>query len=422
MKILIHINEIFQIIRLVEPKLKSHTHGFIATSVHVVEKVSSQITTVISELMRQTIATRQEFSAQKILAKTKQEFAFLDITTQLVEVESSNQNIIAVHIELSENNVVNNANQFFKENIHFKPLVAETEDDLWRFLENAEINESEDVDWRHHHRKINERLELLLREAEKQGLEWIKTMSDLTVSMAKLKESEQTKKALLEAVPDAMFQINKEGFFLEYIPAKGESVIPAAAFIENNMKDILPEEYAQEAMEVLEYSLENAKVEAYSFEWELEEGLRYYEMRFSPINQSEALCMMRDITEEKRGEELLRKSVMYYQDLIKRSPAPMMALDKEGRFVDINAAAMDLFGVVHHKQLQNLRGFDFIHKDQRSLVKDRLKRGFKDNFPLGTATYKIVRLDGREIDVEVAAAIMVLGGKRVAQAILREVK
>lgn len=422
MKILIHLNESFQIVSWENTAFNEPYNDANQLAVGIFDKVSGQITTVVGKLVHQTIATTEDAFAKRILAKTNDTFAFLTIATRLIQSDSSNDKLIALSIETEGNDKEGDLNQFFKENLHFKPLKADTKQDLWGFLAEAEVAEVEEMDWGHHQRKINERLESLLREAEKQGVEWIRTMNDLTVSMAKLKESEQTKKALLEAVPDAMFQVDKDGYYLEYIPAKGESAIPAAAFIGNNMKDLLPEEYAKEAVDILQSALQNSKVEAYSFEWELEEGLRYYELRFSPINESEALCMMRDITEGKRGEELLRKSVMYYQDLIKRSPAPMMVLDKETRFVDINAAAMDLLGILDQRQLSNRRAYDFVHKQDKSLVKDRFKRGFKDNLPEGIAMYRAIKLNGEEMDIEVAATMMNLGGKRVAQVILREVK
>ncbi len=56
------------------------------------------------------------------------------------------------------------------------------------------------------------------------------------------------------------------------------------------------------------------------------------------------------------------------------------------------------------------------------MAKDRFKRGFKDNLPEGIAAYRAIKLNGEEIEIEVAATMMNLGGKRVAQVILKEVK
>ncbi|MEZ4887728.1 MAG: PAS domain S-box protein [Chitinophagales bacterium] len=420
MKVSIHIDEHFQIVEAIDSEILSKVSPQI--TINIFDKVSSHITRIVGRLVHQSLATNKNASAEKLLAKTNDAFTFLTITTKLLPLSSINKKTLLLSIQQSNSNLIGDMGDLFKEKRLIQPLSPTSKQELWDFLEQAEVTEIEEIDTEQHQQKVNERLEMLLREAEKQGLEWIKTMNDLTLSMIKLKESEQTKKALLEAVPDAMFRVNKEGDYLEYIPAKDEDSIPAAAFIGNNMMDILPEEHAQAATNELQLSLETAKVRAYSFEWELEEGLMYYEMRFSPINNFEALCMIRDITKQKRGEELLQKSMLYYQNLIKRSPAPIIVLDKDSIFIDINPAAMLLLGIEDFNQLNNRRGYDFIHKNDKAIAKDKLKRGFNDNFPDGVARFRVVKYNGKVIAIEVAAAVMMLGGKRVAQIVLKEVK
>ncbi len=422
MNISLYIDEYFQIIDVVDTQNDKTVNTLEGAAPDIFDKVSSHVTRIIGDLVYKSLETNRMASVERLFAKNGEVFTFLTISTQIVKFASIDKKIILLFIQQNNENLEGNFGQLFKDNPHYNPLEPDNEQQFWDFLESAEVTKMEEVGTEQDQQKVNKRLELLLREAEKQGLEWIKTMNDLTLSMIKLKESEQTKKALLDAVPDAMFQVNKDGYYLEYIPAKDETTIPPAAFIGNNMKDILPEEYAHQAMEELQLSLDTAMVRGYSFEWELEDNLRYFEMRFSPINESEALCMIRDITKQKRGEELLRKSVLYYQDLIKRSPAPILVLDKDSRFIDANPAALLLIGAEDIQQLKNRRGYDFIHKNDKAIVKDKLKRGFNDNFPEGVARFLAVNYNEEEIAIEVAAAIMNLGGKRVAQLVLREVK
>ncbi len=409
MNISVHINEHFQII-----------NG--DANATIFEEVSSHITRIIGGLSHQSLTSAKEESLKRLLAKTSEQFTFLTIATKIISAPSMDNKTILVTIRQEESANEKGISLILKEKAHLKPLRPNTEQDLWNFLAEAEVVGMEEIETGQQGQKVNERMESLLREAEKQGLEWIKTMNDLTISLIKLKESKQKMKAVLEAVPDAMFQVDSEGTYLEYILAKNEDAIPSAAFIGNNLKDILPEEYAQEAIKELQLSLKTSTVRAYSFEWELEDNLKYFEMRFSPINESEVLCMIRDITEEKRGEEMLRKSKMYYQDLIKRSPAPILVLDRESKFIDANPAALDLLGVEHFNQLKNRRGYDFIHKRDKSIVKDKFKRGFIENIPEGVARFSAVKYNGEEMQIEVAGAIMNYGGRRVAQIVLREVK
>jgi PAS domain-containing protein len=83
-------------------------------------------------------------------------------------------------------------------------------------------------------------------------------MRDITASKQAedaLRESEATNRALLHAIPDLMFRVNREGIFLDFIPAKdaGEQLLVSPnEFLGKKVHDILPAEVAHQTMDCME--------------------------------------------------------------------------------------------------------------------------------------------------------------------------
>ena len=52
-------------------------------------------------------------------------------------------------------------------------------------------------------------------------------------------ENKSIEKELLEVIPDAFFLLNREGYFLKFIPAKNfQSYVPPEIFLGKNIRDI----------------------------------------------------------------------------------------------------------------------------------------------------------------------------------------
>lgn len=108
-----------------------------------------------------------------------------------------------------------------------------------------------------------------------------------------------------------------------------------------------------------------------------------------------------DITERLRSEQLLKESEKRYRRLVEIMPHGI-AEHREGRFSYVNPAAVRLLGADGPEQLLGREVADIVLPSEHEKLQDRIERTVTDGYtPL--LTYKVVRLDGKLVDVEGAA-------------------
>lgn len=135
-------------------------------------------------------------------------------------------------------------------------------------------------------------------------------LSERKQAEKELRESEAEIRALLNAIPDLKFRIDRTGTFLEFIPAKeSEPALPASEFLGKRVFDVLPAGIAEQTMLRMERALETGNIQL--FEYRLptpfpDGNLRDYEARLVASGEDEVIAIVRDITEKKKAEDRLR--------------------------------------------------------------------------------------------------------------------
>lgn len=124
--------------------------------------------------------------------------------------------------------------------------------------------------------------------------------------------------------------------------------------------------------------------------------------------------------QRKRAEEALLSSEERYRALVELSPDALF-VQIEDHIVFINSAGVKLFGANRPEQLIGRRVRELVHPDYWKLVQQRRRRMLAGGKPIPFLEQKWVRLDGSPVDVEVAAAPLVFGGKSAAQVIAHDI-
>ncbi|MGB1207540.1 MAG: PAS domain-containing protein [Chitinophagales bacterium] len=238
-----------------------------------------------------------------------------------------------------------------------------------------------------------------------------------------LRHSEQHQKALLEAIPDTMFHIRRDGTILNYIPSKDEGIIPAAAFIENTFYDILDESEAAKLMNTLYKTLDSAQLQTCKFECcDAHELQEFYEARFSPLNQDEALIIVRKITDMITVEEALQKSYEHYEMLLDSCPLPIVLVSRKGIIINANARTLEALLLTEKEALIDKNINDFLPSyDEKMKAKSAIKMSYTDEVPKNKVTYKVVRNSGTVVKVNVSASMILYKQKQVLQVMIEKI-
>jgi len=111
---------------------------------------------------------------------------------------------------------------------------------------------------------------------------------------------------------------------------------------------------------------------------------------------------MSEPTKDNRAVEEPREREERYRRLVEFSPAAMVVHSK-GKIVFANQAAINLAGGEKLEDLLEKPMLDFVHPDYHSVVKERIRQTVEESSEVELIPEKFIRLDGRVIDVEVAA-------------------
>ena len=127
-----------------------------------------------------------------------------------------------------------------------------------------------------------------------------------------LQKSEAKNRALLNAIPDLLLQINIDGTFLDIKPAKGfPTAVPPSEFLGKKIYDVMPTEFAQQVMRYVGLALQTTDTQIFEYQLPVplkSRNMRDYETRIVASGEDDVLAIVRDIIERKRIDEALRKS------------------------------------------------------------------------------------------------------------------
>ncbi len=126
-----------------------------------------------------------------------------------------------------------------------------------------------------------------------------------------LRDSEATNRAILEAIPDAIFELDKDGTFLNFIPTKDfEPLLPPNKFLGRKLVEVLPPELGCQLQNCLEQAVQTGELQFYEYPLAMEGQTKYYEARYVRISSDKVLSIVRNIT---MRQEMERREQLAYE-------------------------------------------------------------------------------------------------------------
>ncbi len=141
------------------------------------------------------------------------------------------------------------------------------------------------------------------------------------------------------------------------------------------------------------------------------------------VFRPEAGCfaaIFENVTERKLAEQSLRESQARYQALIDTSVIAIFVI-RADRVVLVNPACVRLFGAQDVEELLGRSPYELFHPDCHEQIRERIRRLRDEGEAVPLAEERIVRLDGRVVDVEVSAAPFLDQGEQAIHVVLRDV-
>lgn len=124
-----------------------------------------------------------------------------------------------------------------------------------------------------------------------------------------LEENLAYTQSLLEALPDLMFVIDREGRFLSYHAPNAEMLAaPPEQFLGRRVDEVLPPTVATLSLNAIHLTLDLGTPQTIEYSLEMPQGTQYFEARHVPYGDDKVVVLVRDITEQKHAERLLNET------------------------------------------------------------------------------------------------------------------
>jgi chemotaxis protein methyltransferase CheR len=147
-------------------------------------------------------------------------------------------------------------------------------------------------------------------------LEQAHAHADLQRREAALHASEERNRAILNAIPDLMFLVDREGTYLDYHARDKELLLkPPSDFLGKNLFEVLPPELAEQISRRFTEVFQSDQPSLLEYGLELPEGVRTFEASMVRCDGDKILTIARDITERRQAEESLKRALDEVQHL-----------------------------------------------------------------------------------------------------------
>ncbi|MDY6784346.1 MAG: PAS domain S-box protein [Cyanobacteriota bacterium] len=231
-------------------------------------------------------------------------------------------------------------------------------------------------------------------------------ITESTKSEQALLESEITNRALLNAIPDLMLRVRRDGTYVNCKAGSAANPLqPPEQLIGQKLADVLPSNVAQLGISCIEQALLTGDAQVCEYQLINEGKLTDYEARIVPCSEDEALVLVRDISDRKVTEMALKESENRFRTIFEQAAVGIILLTREGRFFRMNQKFCQIIGYSQDE-------LDCRRESELTVASDRIQsnlyteRLFQGELPTFSLEKRYRHKDGTSVWVNFTASLL----------------
>ncbi len=211
-----------------------------------------------------------------------------------------------------------------------------------------------------------------------------------------LYKGEMRNRALLNAIPDVMFHIDREGVLIDFKGAAGFAMlVPPKELAGKKLSDVFPSVLAGKVDLLMKKAFETGEPQIFEFMFNSAGFDTYFESRIVVCGENEILAIMRDITERKNFEQALRVSETKYRIVAENTYDWEFWLSPDGKFVYTSPSCQAVTGYTAAEFEDDPKLFlRIVHSDDLTKCATHCPVQTKSSGTIGEIEYRIIHRDG----------------------------
>ena len=142
--------------------------------------------------------------------------------------------------------------------------------------------------------------------------------------------------------------------------------------------------------------------------------------RFLSAGDETWISVTLDITEHLEKEQMLREREAWYSQLVNLLPDGVV-VHRQGKITFLNKSVLKILGIESGGEIIGQSVMNFVHPDYRQVAVERIQHLLATGESTPFFEEKFLRLDGSELDAEVAAFPFIERGETVVQVVFRDI-
>ncbi len=145
-----------------------------------------------------------------------------------------------------------------------------------------------------------------------------------------LRKSEAENRAILQALPDVIFQLSADGHLLRYhTPNDNDFWRSADEVIDKSVYDVFPRASADQIMTCVDNAIRTQQMQEYQYQLSYPDGIHHFEARLVKLNGDKVLGIVRDISAQKAAEIALHNERTLLAERVEERTAALHAANAQ---------------------------------------------------------------------------------------------
>jgi PAS domain S-box-containing protein len=172
----------------------------------------------------------------------------------------------------------------------------------------------------------------------------IRDVTDRKLVEDALRQSEASLLTFVNALPDLVIRIKRDGTRLVFSPGNFKTLVPLDKAVGNNIRNTLPADLVEQRLHYIAKAIETGQLQIYEYQVEVEGTLQYEEARIVPSGDDDVFIIVRDISDRKRAEKALAESEARYRAILQGQTELILRYKPDGTVLFANDAFCRYFG------------------------------------------------------------------------------